>query len=579
MDWRDRFRAGSIYAASVARRNPARGVAVTDRDGSEEAYAWDVESGTLRRLTDASTAVLEAVIEPDGESVVYLHDETGSELGHLRRVPFDGGTGVDLTPDLPPYAAESLVATDRLIAAVAAETDRQHLLTILDGVPRLAPQDDLVDTLVAADDGSFVATAEPMEGLTTRTIVRSTADGSEIGRLDLSRPGAAHGRTLAVALHVDGWLRPATWTPGEEPRRIGIDAPGDVVPTDWLPDGSTILLQQLHRGTGGLWLHDVASGSTTQLHRPDGAPLAWGRPFLLGRDAAATLWSSAEMPRSVVRMTRDGSGVLLAAAGATRYPGAAWAEVTFPSSDDSECQGWLLRPAGDGPWPTNLSAHGGPTSVVGPGFSAIGQAWVDHGFAFLTVNYRGSTTFGDAYREALTGRVGEADVADMVAAHRWLLESGTARPDLVILNGWSWGGYLTLQTMATNPGRWAAGIAGAPVADWIVATEDQLAGLDAYDRALFGTTLAEDRESRIRASPRTHVAEFDAPVLITTPREDSRTPIRQIEAFVQDMRAAGKEIRLDVVPGGHAGIGQEHWIAIMESWLAYAGDIVSRSSR
>jgi len=252
--------------------------------------------------------------------------------------------------------------------------------------------------------------------------------------------------------------------------------------------------------------------------------------------------------------------------------------VTIPSTDGSECQGWLLQPQGDGPWPTILSAHGGPTSVVGPGFSAIGQAWVDHGYAFLSVNYRGSTTFGDAYREALTGRVGEADVADMVAAHRWLVESGTARPDLVILNGWSWGGYLTLQTMATHPGRWAAGIAGAPVADWILATEDQLAGLDAYDRALFGTDLAEDRESRVRASPRTHVARFDAPVLITTPREDSRTPVRQIEAFVADMQAAGKEIRLDVVSGGHAGIGQEHWISIMASWLAYAKEIVGRGN-
>ena len=576
MDWRDRFRAGSIYAASVARRNPARGVAVTDRDGSEEAYAWDVESGTLRRLTDASTAVLEAVIEPDGSSVVYLHDETGSELGHLRRVPFDGGQGADLTPDFAPYAAASLVATDRLIAAVAAETDRQHLLTIVDGVPSLRAQPDLVEEIVASDDGSFIATAEPMDGLITRTIVRSTTDGSEIGRLDRSRPGAAHGRSLAVALHVDGWLRPAIWTPGEQPRPIAVDAPGDVVPTDWLPDGSTILLLQLHRGTGGLWLYDVAADAAVELHRPEGAPLAWGRPFLLGRDAAATLWSSAEMPRSVVRMTQDSSHVLLAADGEGRYPGAKWTEVTFPSSDGSECQGWLLRPPGDGPWPTILSAHGGPTSVVGPSFSAIGQAWTDHGYAFLTVNYRGSTTFGDAYREALTGRVGEVDVADMVAAHRWLVESGTARPDLVILNGWSWGGYLTLQTMGTHPGRWAAGIAGAPLADWVIATEDQLAGLDAYDRALFGTDLDEDRESRIRASPRTHVDRFDAPVLITTPREDSRTPIRQIEAFVADMRAAGKEIRLDVVPGGHAGIGQEHWIAIMESWLAYAAEIVSR---
>ncbi|HET9417482.1 MAG TPA: hypothetical protein VFP30_08085, partial [Candidatus Limnocylindria bacterium] len=311
MDWRDRFRAGSIHGAAVARRDPARGVIITDRDGADEAYAWSVGSGSLRRLTAASTAVLEAAIDPDGSSIVYLHDETGSELGHLRRTPFDGGDGVDLTPDLAPYAAQFIDVTDGLIAAVAAETERQHLLVIANGARRLVPQRDLVDALVLADDRSYVATAEPMDGLITRTIVRSVADGSEIGRLDGSRPGASHGARLAVAVHTDGWLRPAIWTPGDEPRPISLETAGDVIPTDWLADGSTILLLQLHRGVGALWLHDVETGVTTQLHRPPGAPLSWGKPFLLGRDAAASIWSSAEMPSSVVRVTRDDSDVLL----------------------------------------------------------------------------------------------------------------------------------------------------------------------------------------------------------------------------------------------------------------------------
>jgi hypothetical protein len=54
MDWRDRFRAGVVHWASRARHNPGRGVVITDRDGNDEAYAWDVAAGTLRR--GASTA-------------------------------------------------------------------------------------------------------------------------------------------------------------------------------------------------------------------------------------------------------------------------------------------------------------------------------------------------------------------------------------------------------------------------------------------------------------------------------------------------------------------------------------------
>lgn len=576
MDWRGRFRAGTVRSATVARRNPERGLVVADRAGTDEAYAWTVGTGALRRLTEGVAPVIRAAVAPDGDAVIYLHDRTGSEYGHLHRVAFEGGAAIDLTPTLAEYAIEHLEVADGLIAAVAATRDAQHLLFIREDRASLVPQPTLVSALVILD-ADRIATAEPMDGLITRTTVRDATDGAPIARLDRSRPGAVHGGTLAVALHRDGWLRPATWVPGEEPRPLEVEVRGDLVPTDWSADGTELLLLGMHRGRGGLWLADVAEGTVSALHAPPGAPLPWGRPFLLGPGVAASVWSSAETPWSVVRHTSDESEILLTVDERDRYPGAGWAEVTFLSSDGSECQAWLLRPDGSGgPWPTILYSHGGPTAVASPTFSAICQAWADHGYAVLSVNYRGSTSFGDAYREALTGRVGEVDVADMVAAHRWLLDSGTAIPELVILNGWSWGGYLTLQTMGTHPGLWAAGIAGAPLADWILSTEDQSASLDAYDRALFGTDISEDREARIRASPRTHVARFDAPVLITTPREDSRAPLRQVEAFVHDLRAAGKEARLDVVTGGHVGIGQEHWIAIMDSWLAFADEVVAR---
>ena len=89
--------------------------------------------------------------------------------------------------------------------------------------------------------------------------------------------------------------------------------------------------------------------------------------------------------------------------------------------------------------------------------------------------------------EAFGVRIGGVDVDDLVAARHWLVGSRIADPDLVILNGYSYGGYLTLQCMGTHPELWAGGIAGAPVADWVVGGEDQNAMLDAYDLALFGT--------------------------------------------------------------------------------------------
>ena len=578
MDWRERFRAGAITSASRARAHPGRGVVISDRDGNDEAYAWDVETGELRRLTDSGTAVIEAAITPDGSSIVYLRDTTGSEFGHLHRVPFGGGASVDLTPELDEYVAYEVHATDDVVVGIAAFADGQRLLCVRDGEVHLWPQEALVTGLVVADDGSIAAVGEPMDGLIGRTVVRSLIDGSEIDRLDRSVPYAIRGSDIAVGLHRDDWLRPGTWAPGSDPEPLAVDVPGDVVPVAWSEDGRRLLLLQLHRSSGGLHLLDLQTSVVERLATPDGAPSPWNRPELHG-GAASTIWSDAEHPWSVVEADDSGNRVLLTAARRDHYPGQPWREVTFPSEDGTEVHGWLLTPPGDGPWPAILYSHGGPTSAAGPTFHPICQAWVDSGYALLSVNYRGSTTFGDAYREALTGDIGGVDVADMLAGRRWLVETGIATPDQVILNGYSYGGYLTLQCMATHPELWAGGIAGAPVADWIGVAEDQNASLDAYDLALFGPATPESRAHKVRASPSTYVDRFAAPLLITTPEADTRTPLRPTQAFVDALRAAGKEVTLDLIKGGHVGVGPEQEIAMMESWIQFAQRIVPSAVR
>ena len=230
MDWRDRFRAGVVQWATRARSNPARGVVITDRDGNDEAYAWDVPSRELRRVSDAGTAVLEAAISPDGSSIVFLLDTTGSEFGHLVRVPFEGGEPVDLTPDLDQYLAYEIVIGESVITAVIGFADDQRLLCVRDGRSHMWDQEGLALAAVVSEDESRIAIGEPADGLIGRTVVRSLVDGSEIDRLERSIPWVARGGSFAVGLHRDGWLRPAIWTPGSDPEPIKVDVPGDVVP-------------------------------------------------------------------------------------------------------------------------------------------------------------------------------------------------------------------------------------------------------------------------------------------------------------------------------------------------------------
>lgn len=579
MDWRDRFRAPATYAASIATNDPTRGVIISDRDGALQAYAWDTESGAVRALTSGDAATIEAAISGDG-TTIYLHieDEPGSEIGHLHGAPFEGGESTDLTPNLPGYAIDAFRERDGLIFGLAGFGGDTKVLVIDRDSITTHP----VDTLPLAvdlDRGSGVIAlteASPGRGMITRVRAVSVDADETLGTLEGAKAGAIKGKRLAVAISDGEWDRPALWTVGSDPEPIHIDAPGDVVPTDWSADGSAILLHQQFRGTDSLFLFDVGSGRTTPLSVPAGAMRSFSHCRLIDNDHALSVWSDARTPwRPVIssagewRVANGGEVPVL--------DGAEWEEVTFPSTDGIEIQGWLLLPPGTGPWPTILYTHGGPTAVQQPIFHPLTQAWVDHGFALLSVNYRGSTTFGESFREALTNNIGIPDVEDVIAAHRWLVESGIADPRRIIKNGYSYGGYLTLQALGTHPDLWAGGVAGAPIADWTLMFDLSNDILRAYDLSMFGGSPEELPDRYREASPLSYADDFVAPVFISQPENDTRTPLEPVQVFVDALDARGKPVEMHLMRAGHAGSGTDDDIEMMERWLDFCDRVLSGS--
>ena len=153
-----------------------------------------------------------------------------------------------------------------------------------------------------------------------------------------------------------------------------------------------------------------------------------------------------------------------------------------------EVQGWLALPDGEeeGPYPTILHTHGGPTSIQMQSFNPAAQAWLDAGFAWCSVNYHGSTDFGSAWEQSICkcrrslfhplkdasrnscadGQLGELEVQDMAGAHRYLVERGVSKPEAIFLQGGSYGGYLTLQGLGVRPELWAGGMGTVAIADW-----------------------------------------------------------------------------------------------------------------
>jgi dipeptidyl aminopeptidase/acylaminoacyl peptidase len=246
--------------------------------------------------------------------------------------------------------------------------------------------------------------------------------------------------------------------------------------------------------------------------------------------------------------------------------------VDIPSTNGALVQGWLTTPPGDGPFPTILDVHGGPQAHEKNRFYPGAQAWVDRGFAHLTLNYRGSTGFGRDYEQAIWGAVGRNELADMVSAHDWLVREGIAEPDRIVSHGGSYGGYLTLLALGARPELWAAGVGYVAIADWRGLYEDGEA-LREYQVALFEGTPDEQPALYAEASPVTYVEALAAPLLVIQGRNDARCPARQMEEYVERARAAGKTLEIDWFDAGHGHGAVEMRIA----WQRRAMEFVERA--
>lgn len=574
MGWRNRFLEPAVRLAFVAKDRTDRGVIITDKDGVFQAYAWNRAAGSLRQLSDSKTSVLITGISPDGRWIyVMVDDEPGTEVGHLHRIPFEGGESEDLTPGLDPYTTSGLRTSPGGVVSIGGISGAPVILVADERGARSFEMPGIVFDLALSADGARAAVsgATPGEGLVPTARLIDVADGTVLAVGDRMRAGAIHGDLVAVGAVEGDWIRPGLWN-GVTVTPIDVEVEGDVMPIDWSADGETILLEQTYRARLSLFFYHRSTGEVAGLSTPPGA----GQPFaeLMGSNTALCVWSGISHPGRVFECSSASHRQALVLEGERDFSGVEWEEFTFPSTEGAEIQGWLLRPPGEGPWPTVLFTHGGPTSVANPSFSPLGSAWLDQGFAVASINYRGSTTFGEAFRESLTFRIGGPDVDDVVAARQWLVDQGIADPDRIVKNGYSYGGYLTLQSLGTHPDLWAAGVAGAPIADWTTLYEDENDVLKAVHRSLFGGTPDETAEAHLKASPRTYAPYYEAPLFISTPENDSRTPIRQVELFVDDLRSHGKDVELDLLKGGHAGSSKDQAIAMVEKWLAFGTAVV-----
>ena len=147
---------------------------------------------------------------------------------------------------------------------------------------------------------------------------------------------------------------------------------------------------------------------------------------------------------------------------------------TLAAADGQLLQYRLFKPArfdATRHYPAIVEVYGGPSvqrvldSWTGSSFT---QILTRAGYVVFQLDNRGSGFRGTAFQAPVHGRLGEIEVTDQVQGARWLGAQPYVDPSRIGVWGWSYGGYLTLMLMFKAPEVFRAGVAGAPVTDWLL---------------------------------------------------------------------------------------------------------------
>jgi dipeptidyl aminopeptidase/acylaminoacyl peptidase len=150
--------------------------------------------------------------------------------------------------------------------------------------------------------------------------------------------------------------------------------------------------------------------------------------------------------------------------------------VMIPASDGVQVPAHIYRPADMGAKPNG----GAVIFVHGAGYlHNVGHFWSEypreyqfnqylaaHGYVVLDLDYRGSDGYGRDWRTAIYRHMGGRDLQDQVDASKYLNPNYKIDPERVGIYGGSYGGFITLMALFTEPKHFGAGAAIRSVTDW-----------------------------------------------------------------------------------------------------------------
>jgi dipeptidyl aminopeptidase/acylaminoacyl peptidase len=345
-------------------------------------------------------------------------------------------------------------------------------------------------------------------------------------------------------------------------RKLGASYDGDLAIGFWSKDGGTIYFNDGVRATNQLFALDVQKDTVRQV-TSEKASLTVSRDRDSGvvlvnySDGATppTLFTAPSLEqvatRSAWRQLTDANPQV------RQFALGEQEEITWKSKDGRQVGGVLVKPAGFKPgqrYPLIVAIHGGPAAADVLSFNGGygSQVYAGAGYAVLRPNYRGSTNYGEAFKNGIVGNYFQPGYDDIMAGVDYLIAQGIVDGARMGCLGWSAGGHWS-NWILTHTDRFKAISTGAGTSNWI----SMYAQSDVQRNRQFylGDKLPyDDFDAYWMQSPLKYIKNARTPTMIHVVEGDPRVPSPQSVELHMALKRLGVPTELFMYPGQTHGI-------------------------
>jgi dipeptidyl aminopeptidase/acylaminoacyl peptidase len=551
---------------------------LSSRDGAPQIFIADADGSNPRRVTNMPEGVADFIWSPDGRSFAYTSEVypecadlkcvaaraesaektkvkavTADSLlfrhwdsfkrgkrSHLFIVSVDGGDPLDLTPgnyDVPPFSLGDPPAydfsPDAQEIAFARNTDKIEAISTNNDLFTVSVKGGEARRLTANNPGSDTTPRYSPDG---RWIAyRSQARGGyEADRVRLMLYDRKSGTAKELTTGFDRWVGEILWAPDKHNIFIVAEDHGREMIGTVSIDG----------GVKPIITNTASSGITLS---GDGKTISFTR-------------SSMARPAEVYKANADGSGV----SQLTHTNDELFSGLDVNPAEDFEyigalkakINGFIVKPPQfdkTKKYPMVLLIHGGPQGawLDSWGYRWNPQIWAGHGYVTVLINPHGSTGYGQAFTEQISGDWAGAVYEDLMKGVDYLLKQGYIDPNRIGAAGGSYGGYMVNWVLG-HTDRFKALVSHAGVynlTSMYGATEELW-----FPEWEFKGNPWDNPELYGKWSPHLHAKKFKTPTLVVHGELDYRVPIGEGLQLFTALQRRGVPSKLLYFPD------EGHWI-------------------